>query len=212
MESTLRIPAETKLIETFGWEPGQGYPRLDRHLRRLAHSAAILGFRCDIPAIRAALATYESDMQMRCRLTLACDGRIEVTRSPMAQRKPFWMIQIAPQRLDAADPWLRHKTTNRALYDDARAALPAGVDELIFLNERDELCEGAITNIFVETQTGEMLTPPLSSGCLPGIYRQEQLDSGACREAVLRLADLEAAHWIGVGNALRGAICAKFQR
>jgi len=107
----------------------------------------------------------------------------------------------------AGDPWLQVKSTRRTRYDTDRAALPEGVDEWIYCNERDEVCEGTITNVFFDTGEG-MRTPPLASGCLPGCLRAELLASGACREQVLRGADLERAR-LWVGNALRGLIPAR---
>ncbi len=101
--------------------------------------------------------------------------------------------------------WLGHKTTNRALYDQARAGLPVGIDELIFVNERGEVCEGTITNVFVQ-EGDRLLTPPLASGLLPGVLRAELLDTGRAVEAVLTLPDLEHAEAIFCGNSLRGLI------
>ncbi|MGH1357063.1 MAG: aminotransferase class IV, partial [Thalassovita sp.] len=94
--------------------------------------------------------------------------------------------------------------TQRAIYDQARAALPEGVDEAVLLNERDEVCEGTITNICITTPDGERLTPPLSSGCLAGVYRQSLLNAGQISEAVLSLNDLRAARSINLINSLRG--------
>jgi 4-amino-4-deoxychorismate lyase len=209
MESTLRVPVDTKLIETFGWVPGQGYPLLDLHLQRLEHSARALGFKYDRHAIWAALGAHKGDVAMRCRLTVGRDGRFDVTRAPMPNPVSNWVVQIAQKRLNSTDPWLLHKTTHRMIYDDARAEMPPGVDELIFLNERDEICEGTITNVFVKTRAGVVVTPALSSGCLPGIYRGQLLANGECQEAFVTLRDLASAQWIGVGNALRGGITAE---
>ena len=111
-------------------------------------------------------------------------------------------MAIHPEPLDAGDPWLGYKTTRRALYDRARAALPEGVDEWLFLNQAGEVCEGTITNLFTET-----LTPALSSGLLPGVLRAELLGQG-WREAVLRPGDLEGAR-LFMGNSLRGLIEAR---
>ena len=107
-------------------------------------------------------------------------------------------------RLSSADPWLRHKTTNRVLYDDARAALPEGVDEWLFLNERGEVCEGTITTLFFDRGEG-LRTPPLACGCLPGVLREEMLDTGVAQVEVLRAEDLGRVR-IAVGNALRGLV------
>ena len=44
-----------------------------------------------------------------------------------------------------------HKTTHRPLYAEAlKAAVEAGFDDVLFLNLRGEVTEGAIHNIFVE--------------------------------------------------------------
>ena len=51
-----------------------------------------------------------------------------------------------------------------------------------------------------------LLTPPLSSGALPGILRAELLETGQAREAVLTPPDLQSAKRLHVGNALRGLI------
>ena len=127
----------------------------------------------------------------------------------MGPVRGVWRIAIAQERLSSGDPWLRHKTTRRALYDQARADLPEAVDELVFLNERGELCEGTITSVFVQLRDGRHVTPPLSSGLLPGVLRQDMLDRGKVVEGVVTVDDLRQARGITVGNSLRGEIPAK---
>jgi branched-chain amino acid aminotransferase len=46
-----------------------------------------------------------------------------------------------------------------------------GFDEVILLNERGEVAECTSANIFIANGS-EVWTPPLSSGCLPGITRE----------------------------------------
>ena len=94
-------------------------------------------------------------------------------------------------------------------YDKARERLPGGVDEVIFLNEYDHLCEGSITSIFVMDKKGLIKTPPCGDGLLPGILRQSLLLDGKAIEQSLTLADLDQAKNIYVGNALRGLIPAR---
>jgi branched-chain amino acid aminotransferase len=53
-----------------------------------------------------------------------------------------------------------------------------GFDEVILLNERGEVAECTAANIFC-VQRGTVVTPPLSSGCLPGITREVVLEIGA---------------------------------
>ncbi len=207
MESPLcPVEPEFRLIETFGYHPGTGFVRLDLHLARLARSAHAFGILFDSQSVRELLQDKGGETALRCRLTLSRDGALDLTTAPLAENPPAWRLQISNARLDSTDPWLRHKTTRRALYDTARASLPKGIDELLFLNERDELCEGTITTLFVTTKDGKRLTPPLTSGLLPGILRHSLLEKGDYKEGTLTLSDLRNVQSLFVGNSLRGLI------
>ena len=65
-----------------------------------------------------------------------------------------------------------------------REAERNGADEAVLLNTSGELCCGTVANLLVLRQ-GRWLTPPLSSGCLPGVIRQRGLDLGRLEEAWL---------------------------
>ena len=209
MEGPLCPPTDPgfRLIETFGYVPGQGCRHLRLHLARMARSARDMGLAFDRSRALGMTQSIQSKTELRCRMTLDVKGKIELTTAQMPSSVGVWRVGIAEERLHSTDPWLQHKTTRRALYDTARANLPEGVDELIFLNERDEVCEGTITNIFVRSFQGEHSTPPLSCGLLPGVLRQSLLDQGRYAECVLHVDDLRRARYIGVGNSLRG-LCA----
>jgi para-aminobenzoate synthetase/4-amino-4-deoxychorismate lyase len=71
------------------------------------------------------------------------------------------------------------------------------------------LAEGSITNLFIE-RDGTLLTPPLSSGLLPGTLRAELIATGRAIEQLLTLADLEAAEAIWLGNSVRGLLRAQW--
>lgn len=205
MESALRAGGraeDLRLIETLGWD-GKHLVRLDRHLARLERSAARLGWACDRAAARAALEAATGPAPLRLRLTLDREGHLEVTSAPLAPVTVPWRIGLAPARLASDDPWLTLKTTRRAAYDRARATLPEGVDEVIFLNERHEVCDGTITSVFYDDGTG-LCTPPLTAGLLPGILREEMIANGA-REKPLLAGDLPHVP-LWVGNSLRGLI------
>jgi branched-chain amino acid aminotransferase len=59
-----------------------------------------------------------------------------------------------------------------------------GASEAVLANTRGELCEGTGTNVFVVID-GDVLTPPLSSGCLAGITRELVLEWLGAREQAL---------------------------
>lgn len=211
MESPLCAPDDPdfRLIETLAFRPVEGFVRRDRHLARMARTAMALDVPFDAETATRTLEAIAGDAPLRCRLTLSVDGTFAVTTGALAENPPVWRVAVAETRLAASDVWLRHKTTQRALYDAARASLPDSVDELLFLNERNELCEGTITNLFVRMPDGQYLTPPLSCGLLPGILREELIDNKQVTERALSLTDLKNAEKVFVGNSLRGLIRAE---
>ena len=196
MESALREGGgqpDLKLIETLLWD-GAKAPRWALHLARLRRSAGLLGWNC--PAIVPA----GPDHPARLRLTLGRDGRVDWQATDLPPAKAEWKVGLAATRLWSGDPWLSVKSTRRKVYDTARATLPDGLDEVIFLNERGEVCDGTITTVFFDRGQG-MRTPPLTSGLLPGVLRAEL----GCPEEVLLARDLPHVR-LWVGNALRGLI------
>ena len=198
------------LIETMRFEPGSGIIRRNLHSARLRNSAKVLGFEGAEQALTALdKATDAAASALRLRLELFADGRHDITSAPFAPapESTIWRIGIARgARLRSTDPILRHKTSRRAVYDAARAEHSRGtIDEVVLLNEKDEICEGTITNIFVDDGSGTLLTPPLSSGCLAGVLRTSLICGKKVRNQRLALDDL-ARHPFYVGNSLRGLV------
>jgi 4-amino-4-deoxychorismate lyase len=147
----------------------------------------------------------------RLRLELTPAGQITITSAPftLQPENTVWRIAIARARTTSTDPLVRHKTTRRALYEAARAEFPSGtIDEVILLNEKGELAEGTITNLFVEGGDGRLMTPPISSGCLAGVLRTSLICARKAYNQRLRPEDLNG-RTIHVGNSLRGLIRAE---
>ena len=197
-----RKPLE--LIETLRWQ--DGFVRLEAHLGRMENSARVFGLSFDPVAARAALdrAVMGRAGPQRLRLTLNEAGVNHATAHDLPANPSHWTYAISPERTDSADLFLRHKTSWRELYENEVARL--GTDEVIFLNERGELAEGARSNIFV-LRDGRLLTPPLSVGVLDGCLRAELIAKGDAREAVLTPDDLSGQVYFG--NSLRGLIAAR---
>lgn len=199
-----------RLIETMGWRPGQGAMLGFEHDQRLAESAAYFGFETSPLAIAATLEMAAQEAGgaalARLRLELQSDGGVRFSGTPLPEGGgAVWRYDLAEVRIASGDPFRQHKTTERALYDTALAAARArGFDETIFLNERDELAEGAISNLFLELD-GAIVTPPLSSGALDGCLRRAAIDWGV-EERVVRLPDLERAKDVWFGNSVRGFV------
>jgi para-aminobenzoate synthetase/4-amino-4-deoxychorismate lyase len=197
-----------QLIETMLFD-GHSLSLLALHLDRFVSSAAYFDFACDRDAIELRLRSLQGSLapgqSQRVRLLLDATGAISLAHSEFIPDAAPLKVRISPHRTRSCDPLLRHKTTLRELYNREYAqARIDGFDEAVFLNERDELTEGAISTLFVE-QGGHLLTPPLSAGVLPGVLRRHILAvRPEAREATLTLANLAIARAVYVGNSLRG--------
>jgi len=202
------------LIETLAWHRDQGYVLLDRHIARMAASAAYFGMAFDASKKSSMLTDLAQNFTapaMRVRFILDERDGPSVTSTELPPNPPEFKFLIASEPLQSTSLWLAHKTTNRAFYDEPRIRAHAahGVDEVIFLNENNELTEGSITSLFV-LRDGVLLTPALSAGLLPGVLRAELLDTGRAKEQTLHLADLQSADKIFLGNSVRGLISARW--
>jgi para-aminobenzoate synthetase/4-amino-4-deoxychorismate lyase len=188
------------------------YCLLEKHLARLKDSAHYFDFRFDETALRHALTEYarhfEPHQTYKVRLLLSRTGEIQISHqlieSTTASRE-IGNVTIADERTNSADKFFYHKTTHRRLYDEAsQRARQLGLADFIFLNERGEVSEGAISNVFVE-KGGKLFTPPISAGILAGVYRAHVLETNPnVSERVLKLEDLRNAERIWICNSVQG--------
>ena len=202
--------ARFDLIETMRFTPEEGIPLLEVHLERIGASAHQLGFTFDRHAVRNAIQAlcFDADRPCRLRLVSARSGAysLELTDLPPELPSPL-LCAVLPMPLDSGDWRLRHKTSDRHLYNAGLAAArAAGGHEALLLRDDGRLTEGCFTNIFLE-RDGVLLTPPASLGLLPGVLRRSLIEAGRATEADLTLGDL--AQGFFVGNALRGLMPAR---
>jgi len=118
----------------------------------------------------------------------------------IVSRRPFEPGPLGP-----------HKTTSRLAYHLAREeARGARADEALLVSPAGQVLEGAVSNVFA-VSGGEVRTPPLASGILPGITRALVLRLCAAagiptREQTLTLADLRAADEIFLTNSVQEVV------
>ena len=184
------------------------YPLLALHLERLARSAARFGFALDEAQARrelAALAEAFPAGRHKARLVLSRDGSIQAEAVAISGgRMPALRLGFAPTEVgpvDSQDELLFHKTTRRALFEAALAACP-GCDDVLLVNERGEVTESTRANL-VLLLDGELVTPALSSGLLPGVFRERLLARGMVREHVLFPSDVRRAKRVWLVNSVR---------
>lgn len=192
-----------RIYEAFLWEPSGGYFLLDEHLKRLQRSATHFRFRLDLDKTRNDISSLVSGFPARpqkVRLELVRNGRTALSHQDARPSTPV-RVALAPEPVDSADEFLRHKTSRRTLFDRALASRPEAQDVLLW-NERGELTETCHANLVIEL-AGRKLTPPISSGLLPGIFRAHLLGRGEIEEVVLPVASLQKASALFLINSVR---------
>jgi para-aminobenzoate synthetase/4-amino-4-deoxychorismate lyase len=198
-------PPSFDLLETMLWKPDAGYLLLGRHMKRLLQSADYFAFQIDILDVRDRLERYAADlppMPYRVRLVVSRRGAVEISSKPLDIDAGFPAIALAASPIDPSNPFLYHKTTNRFVYEDAIAARP-GFDDVLLYNDRGEVTESTIANLVVESG-GALVTPPVSSGLLPGTLRAHLIDEGRIREKVITVQEMIEATGCYLLNSVRG--------
>lgn len=198
---------EFDLLESIRWEPGVSYFLLDRHLQRLAESAAYFDFSFDEMEVRRALDECAACLPPRphkVRLQLSREGIRTIQALPLEQHPLQRPLRLGRSRdpVDSRNPFLYHKTTHRAVYEAARATRPE-CDDVLLWNERGEATESCVANLVVR-MGGEWITPPVSCGLLPGTLRGALIEQGVLRERRVTVAELAVAEEIYLINSVRG--------
>ncbi|MEA5115127.1 MAG: aminodeoxychorismate synthase component I [Geobacteraceae bacterium] len=200
-----KVRQEFTLIESVLFEEGQGYFLLDPHLQRIARSAGYFGFAFDRGKVLRSLVEEGGLLKgkSKVRLELSRDGSyiIEVEQLGNGSKPDAGHICLAAARVDSSDPFLYHKTSNRGHYLREAGKRPDCLD-VIFLNERGEITEGANNNIVI-LRGKETLTPKMECGLLPGTFRQVLLNAGEIREGIITFHDLKSADEIYLINSVR---------
>jgi para-aminobenzoate synthetase/4-amino-4-deoxychorismate lyase len=202
-----RTHHDFQLIETMLWE--KDFFLLSLHLDRLESSASYFNFVFDRQTVLARLQelsnSFADGKSYRVRLLLSEDGNLTVESVELHAEPYAGSICLSQERTSSIDIFMRHKTTLREIYDRGFAeARAAGFDEVIFQNEKGEVTEGAISNVFIE-RSGRLLTPPLACGVLAGVYRRHLLETNAtAEERILTVEDLKTADAVFLCNSVRG--------
>ena len=196
-----------ELIETMRFDPGAGVSLWPLHLARLARSSQVFQYPFDPLQAAKMVGAIESSAAQRLRLKLSSEGELTLESGPLPDVQSVVRLAVAMQPVHSQGMYLRHKSTRREIYSARMGARP-DVDDVVLFNERGEITETCIYNVYL-VFGDQWFTPALKSGLLPGVYRQDLIDQGRVTARVLRLADLYEADQIFVSNAVRGLIAAE---
>ena len=183
---------------------------LDQHLKRLQRSADYFEISLAFKLLHESLLEVEKTLRTagrhKVRVTVRKNGDFRIALSPLTRKTPpFRSVCISPHRVDPDNIYYYHKTTRRTLYNSEYDRVAAnGYYEVLFLNEEGYIAEGSRSNVFVRID-GRYYTPPLSSGLLPGVYRQLILNQcPGIQEKLLTLEDVRQSERLYVCNAVSG--------
>lgn len=179
------------LFETFRVYEGPKLCFVEEHLGRMAAGCRFF----DIPFSRdeaekhlfSSLREITGHKGARLRLNLTTYGANAIERVAFStetlplpdmgkEKKEGVEIGLAPFRKFSGSPVVRFKTTsyieNILVFRQARRL---GFFDAVFTNERKEITEGSISNIFF-LKKDKIITPPVDAGLLPGITRNKVIE------------------------------------
>lgn len=206
-----------------------GQPQLlNAHYRRWCEGAAVLGMATP-PALPVLQALIDEASQRAGLKTASSHGALRFNWSrdgagtrgiqlPAGEPDPalhrFWLT-LSPHKpsFAAVRTWIsRHERRNATsqlsgiktfAYGQAiqarREAIDQGADEALLRSTTGELCCGSTANLLVQRQ-GQWLTPPRSSGCLPGVMRHQLLERGIAREQTIAPTPEPGDAWLLINS------------
>ena len=215
------------LFETV-WVEGGRPQLLAEHLQRWQRSAALLGMAAPpasaslepllLEAIeRAQLASGPGGGALRLNWSRGDQrGRgIDLPQGPTTAAEHRLWLQLTPCKATFTPLTAmvsRQETRNASsllsrcktfAYGQAvqarREAQQAGAEEALLRSSSGGLCCGTTANLLVQRQ-GRWLTPPLSSGCLPGVMRGRLLELGLVEEAQLEASPAAGERWLLINS------------
>ena len=210
------------LFETFRVYKGRRLAFVEDHLDRMAEGCRFFAFPFSrseaVDALRFALDEIPHDTESRLRLSLVCHGEHCVEKTEFQTSwEPLKEVHIqqgegvklgmAPIQRYSGSPLVRFKTTsyleNIFIFTWARGQ---GFFDALFTNERGEITEGSITNVFF-LSGGHILTPPQEAGLLAGITRKQIIMvvdtlGFTLRESIITPADLKQFDGAFVTNSV----------
>ncbi|MBC8127988.1 MAG: aminotransferase class IV [Gloeobacteraceae cyanobacterium ES-bin-144] len=200
----------------------------DRHLARLRESCGKLRWEIEFAGLHGIMSELLEANELtagRARVRLSVTGGSGLIHDlTLGADHLVWMVAVRADEAPATtsanlSPWTRNERSSLAglkcaSYAENLVALEyasrLGFHETVFLNTMGQVCEAATSNVFL-VKHGELLTPSLASGCLPGITRKVVLEFAEqqkipARECELREVDLAESDEMILTSSIRGVM------
>lgn len=196
-------------FETIAVHQGQAL-FLEPHIKRLNSTLKMLQINRQISPADIALQAARERMDWGVLKVMVSEKNVLFTRRAnpykRAKYQAGYQMEYSEIRRNETSPLVRHKTLN---YGDCimerRKGAEAGLDEVIFRNTRDEICEGTASNIFF-VHRAQIVTPAVSCGLLPGIMRGYICENFDVAKRVITRAEADSFDECFVTNSLMGVM------
>ena len=203
------------LLASMRWDPGIGIRLWDQQKERLKDSASYFGIPWSTPSFvhhieKRIAGLPEWSHSIRCWIDPV--GNVTSEIASMDGHPPFaenaedaeivWQAGLARCPTDENNRFLFHKTTQRDVYDIAKADWPSCQDVILW-NFKGHVMETGRGNVVIR-KNGDLITPPVNQGLLNGTFRRKLLQDNSIKEGVLDITTLKAAEAVYMINAVRG--------
>ncbi len=109
--------------------------------------------------------------------------------------------------VNSGNPLLLHKTTDYNFFREITAfAEKHGCYDGIILNEKGNITQTGKCNIYFQKKNGEIITPPLKEGLLPGTVRNILLKRRLIKEETVHIGEISKFKKCFVSNSLIGVV------
>ncbi len=183
---------------------------LKEHVKRINDSLAAFGIhrRLTEASLRTLIETHALRHTV-LKIVITQNNALAITRAnPYTEsyyRDGFSLTQSAVTK-STNSAFIRHKSLNYGENLWARqAAKNAGYDDCLFANEFGKITESSVANLFI-IEDGQLITPPLSDGLLPGIIRSKMIDYYPVRQESMSSERLMKCEGAFLTNCVVGVI------
>jgi para-aminobenzoate synthetase / 4-amino-4-deoxychorismate lyase len=204
---------EFRLFESLMYSKGK-FLFLRGHRERLLGSARYFDFSLTPKTWEQAVRSIQKklgahgDRSFKVRIFSDRNGTISWDHEPLHPQETRYpaAAHLSREAIDPANIFLFHKTTFRRWYEKSTNDIRrSNFFDVLHVNTRGELTEGARSNLFLKIK-GTLYTPPVRCGLLPGVLRGWLLETGKCSEKTLYPDDLKRAEAVFCGNSVRGLV------
>ena len=199
-------PSDEGIFETLRTEDGKIY-ELSRHMRRAIDAANELGLTLpNEEIIRSAVSQlFKEEPHPIGRLRLMFSNKyFHAVHLSYEDSRENQKLYVSDRFITSEDFVMkRYPYTNRlGMLNNAKSN---GFDEVICINEKNEITEGAVSNLLFLIKS-EWVTPPLSSGVLPGIVRGVAIERCGVKVRPVKSSEIEMIESALVTSSLKIAL------